>query len=45
MAAHVVEVMEAILKSSEKQSFVAIKSKVDRPAPVTEAVAKRLASA
>jgi predicted dehydrogenase len=45
MAAHVVEVMEAILKSSEKQSFVAIKSKVDRPAPVTEAVAKRLAAA
>jgi predicted dehydrogenase len=45
MAAHVVEVMEAILKSAEKKSFVAIKSKVERPAPVTEAVAKRLASA
>jgi predicted dehydrogenase len=45
LAAHVVEVMEAILKSSDKRGFVAIKSKVDRPAAVTEAVAKRLAAA
>jgi predicted dehydrogenase len=42
LAAHVVEVMEAILKSSEKGSFVAIKSKVERPKPLTEADAKRI---
>jgi predicted dehydrogenase len=45
LAAHVVEVMEAILNSSTKRSFVTIKSKVERPAPVTPAVAKRLAAA
>ncbi len=45
LAAHVVEVMEAILTSPAKRSFVAIKSTVDRPAPVTPAVAKRLAAA
>jgi predicted dehydrogenase len=45
LAAHVVEVMEAILTSSDKRSFVAIKSSVERPAPVTPAVAKRLAAA
>jgi predicted dehydrogenase len=45
LAAHVVEVMEAILASSEKRGFVTIKSSVERPAPVTAAVAKRLAAA
>jgi hypothetical protein len=45
MAAHVVEVMEAILGSSAKGNFVKIKSAVERPAPVTAAVAKRLAAA
>jgi predicted dehydrogenase len=45
LAAHVVEVMEAILTSPAKRSFVTIKSTVDRPAPVTAAVAKRLAAA
>jgi predicted dehydrogenase len=44
MAAHVVEVMEAILTSGQKRSFVTIKSEVQRPAPVTEAVAKRLSA-
>jgi predicted dehydrogenase len=44
LAAHVVEVMEAILTSPAKRSFVAIKSTVERPAPVTAAVAKRLAA-
>ena len=42
MAAHVVEVMEAILKAAEKRSFVAIKSEVQRPAPVTAAFAKKI---
>ncbi|MEJ0011216.1 MAG: Gfo/Idh/MocA family oxidoreductase [Bauldia sp.] len=45
LAAHVVEVMEAILTSPAKRSFVTIKSTVERPAPVTAAVAKRLAAA
>ena len=44
LAAHVVEVMEAILTSAEKRSFAKIKSTVERPAPVTPAVAKRLAA-
>ena len=44
LAAHVVEVMEAILQSSVKRSFVKIKSEVSRPAPLTPAVAKRLTS-
>jgi len=45
LAAHVVEVMEAILTSAEKRSFIKIKSAVERPAPLTVAVAKRLAAA
>ncbi len=45
LAAHVVEIMEAILASAEKRSFVKIKSEVDRPAPMTPAVAKRLTGA
>jgi len=44
LAAHVVEVMEAILTSAQKRSFTKIKSTVERPAPITEAVAKRLAA-
>jgi predicted dehydrogenase len=42
LAAHVVEVMEAILTSAEKRSVSKIKSTVERPAPITAAVAKRL---
>ena len=45
LAAHVVEIMEAILTSSKKGSFTKIKSAVERPAPLTAAVAKRLAVA
>jgi len=41
-AAHVVEVMEAILVAAEERSYVKIKSKVDRPAPLTESDARRL---
>jgi predicted dehydrogenase len=44
LAAHVVEVMEAILSSAGKRAFVAVKSRVERPAPLTAAVAKRLAA-
>ena len=42
MAAHVVEVMEAILASAEKGAFVTLKSSVERPKPLTAADAKRL---
>ena len=42
LAAHVVDVMEAILTSSAKGSFVTIKSTVERPKPLTEADAKRI---
>jgi hypothetical protein len=45
LAAHVVEIMEAILTSSKKGSFTKIKSEVERPTPLTAAVAKRLAAA
>jgi predicted dehydrogenase len=44
LAAHVVEVMEAILTSAAKGAFMKIKSEVERPAPLTAAVAKRLAA-
>ena len=44
LAAHVVEVMEAILTSAEKRGFTRIKSSVERPAPITPAVAKRLSA-
>jgi len=37
--------MEAILASSKKGSFTKIKSAVERPAPLTAAVAKRLVAA
>jgi predicted dehydrogenase len=42
MAAHVVEVMEAILASAEKGAFVKLKTSVERPKPLTEADARRL---
>jgi predicted dehydrogenase len=42
MAAHVVEVMEAILTSALERSFVKVKSTVERPAPLTAGEAKRL---
>jgi hypothetical protein len=42
MAAHVVEVMEAILVSSGKRGFVKIRSTVERPRPLTPADYKRL---
>jgi predicted dehydrogenase len=45
LAAHVVEVMEAILSSAAKGAFTMIKSEVTRPAPLTAAVAKKLAAA
>jgi predicted dehydrogenase len=44
LAAHVVDVMEAILTSAAEKSFVKVKSTVDRPAPLTPADAKRLAA-
>ena len=42
LAAHVVDVMEAILTSAEQRKFIAVKSTVERPKPLTEADAKRL---
>src|SRR5690606_19013928 len=42
MAAHVVEVMEAILVSSEKRGFVKIRSSAERPRPITPADYRRL---
>jgi predicted dehydrogenase len=44
MAAHVVEVMEAILTAAEKRSFVKMKSSIERPAPVTAAFAKKISA-
>lgn len=42
MAAHVVDVMEAILVSAETRKFISLKSTVERPKALTEADAKRL---
>jgi predicted dehydrogenase len=42
LAAHVVEVMEAILTSAASRKFVQVKSTVERPKPLTAADAKRL---
>jgi predicted dehydrogenase len=42
LAAHVVDVMEAILASAAERSFVKVKSAVERPAPFTAGDAKRL---
>lgn len=44
LAAHVVDVMEAILTSAAEKSFVKIRSTVERPAPLTPADVKRLAA-
>lgn len=44
LAAHVVEVMEAILVSAEKRRFVTIRSTVDRPRPLSPADVKRLSA-
>ncbi|HVY19940.1 MAG TPA: Gfo/Idh/MocA family oxidoreductase [Bauldia sp.] len=45
IAAHVVEVMEGILSAAGKRSFVAIKSTIERPAPVTAAFARKISAA
>src|SRR5262249_35370440 len=42
LAAHVVEVMEAILVSAAEGRFVSIQSSVERPAPLLADEAKRL---
>jgi predicted dehydrogenase len=42
MAAHVVDVMEAILTAAAERAFVKVKSGVERPAPLTAAEARRL---
>lgn len=42
LAAHVVEIMESVLVSAADRSFVKLRSKVDRPAPLTAADARRL---
>jgi predicted dehydrogenase len=42
LAAHVVDVMESILESAAERRFVKVKTKVERPAPLTAADAKRL---
>jgi predicted dehydrogenase len=43
LAAHVVEVMEAICLSAAERRFVDIRAKVERPAPLTPQEAQRLA--
>ncbi len=43
LAAHVVEVMESVLSSASEQRFVKIRSRVERPAPLTATDARRLA--
>jgi predicted dehydrogenase len=44
LAAHVVEVMESILVSAAERRFVPIRSRVERPAPLIVADARRLAA-
>jgi predicted dehydrogenase len=44
LAAHVVDVMESILVSAAERRFVPIRSKAERPAPLTAADARRLAA-
>ena len=44
LAAHVVDIMESILLSAADRRFVTVRSTVERPAPLTAADAKRLAS-
>jgi predicted dehydrogenase len=44
LAAHVVDIMESVLLSAAERRFVTLRSTVERPAPLTAADAKRLAS-
>ena len=44
LAAHVVDIMESVLVSAETHKFVNVKSEVERPKPLTEADAARLAA-
>ena len=44
LAAHVLEVMESTLLSAETRRFVTLKTEVERPKPLTEADARRLAA-
>lgn len=44
LAAHVVDIMESILASAADRRFVSLRSSVERPAPLTAADARRLAS-
>ena len=44
LAAHVLDVMESTLTSAATRKFVTLKSDVERPRPLTEADAKRLAA-
>jgi predicted dehydrogenase len=44
LAAHVVDVMESILTGAAEKRFVSIRSKTERPAPLTAADARRLAA-
>ena len=45
LAAHVLEVMESTLVSAASRKFIAIKSETERPKPLSEADARRLAVA
>jgi hypothetical protein len=45
LAAHVLEVMEATLTSAQTRKFITLKTEVERPKPLSEADAKRLAVA
>ena len=45
LAAHVLDVMESTLTSAATRKFVTLKSDIERPRPLTEADAKRLAVA
>ncbi len=45
LAAHVLDVMESTLTSAEQRKFITLKSEVERPKPLSEVDAKRLAVA
>ena len=45
LGAHVVDIMEAILTSADERAFVKVKSRVERPAPLGAADARRLSAA
>jgi predicted dehydrogenase len=44
LAAHVLDVMESTLVSAEQRKFITIKSETERPKPLSETDAKRLAA-